>query len=92
MTELEIQRQELALERQQEIREAVLETFFLLGVDVSSPEAIQEFRRDLVYVREWRVAVNDVKKHGLLTAVGIIIAGFFGWLVLSLKAGYAFGQ
>lgn len=65
-------------------REVMVETMLMFGIDVSTPEAIQAFRKDMAYTREWRQSVEEVKSKGLLTAVGVLFAGILGYLLLPL--------
>lgn len=50
---------------------AVRKVFAILGVDVSKPESVEEFREDLRFGRKMRRAAD----HGFLAFVGLIIVG-----------------
>lgn len=71
---------------EQEIRKIVAETvdqtLTRLGVDIEDP---LEFQRDLQHLRAWRESADTVKRQGLVTAVGIIIAGILGLVWLAIK-------
>lgn len=75
-------------QRRQEIRDTVFETLFLLGIDTSTPKAIQEFRQDLTYVREWRESVEEVKRKGILTTVSFLVVGLLGYLAATLTGHF----
>lgn len=74
----------------QAARQAVAETLLTLGIDVSSPGAIQEVQKDMAHVRLWRQSVDTVRKQSLIAAVGIIVSGIAGavWLAFTLKTGH----
>lgn len=71
---------------EQEIRKIVAETvdqtLTKLGVDTSDPLEVQ---RDLQHLRAWRESSDTVKRQGLITAVGIIVAGIVGLVWLAIK-------
>ena len=64
------------------VAETVDQTLTRLGVDTENP---LELQRDLQHLRDWRLAAAAVKKQGLVTAVGIIVAGILGLMWLGLK-------
>ena len=64
------------------IREAVRETFLMLGVTVDDPIEVQ---KDFQHLREWRNTTNSLKSKGLLTAIGIVTSGFLAAVWLGLK-------
>lgn len=64
------------------VAESVDQTLTRLGVDVSDP---LEFQKDMAHLRAWRESVATVKKQGLITAVGIVVAGIIGLIWLALK-------
>lgn len=75
---------------------AVRTTLLSIGIDVDEPLEAQkdfvvlrevgklvmdaEFRKDLESARAWRLAVEQIKKKGLATAVGIVVTGLLGLL------------
>lgn len=63
--------------------EAVREAFTKMGIDADDP---LEMQRDFQHLREWRVAVADVRSKGTLTLFGIFISGAIGALWLGFKA------
>ena len=64
------------------VAETVDQTLTRLGVDTQDP---LEFQKDMQHLRAWRESVATVKKQGLVTAVGIIVAGILGLMWLGLK-------
>ena len=72
-------------------KRAVASTLTTLGIDAEHPLETQrdmaalrdlrelvldeEFRKDLAYVRSWRIAMSKVQNKGILTVVGIVVAG-----------------
>lgn len=54
------------------VSEAVTETLTKLGVDVTNPV---EMQRDFQHLREWRNTTSSLKRHGLITLIGIFVAG-----------------
>lgn len=84
------------------VETAISETLLKIGIDTDEPIHAQEqmaslrdiskmlhdeeFKKDLSYVRRWRKSAEEVSNVGLKTAVGILITGFFGMLVFSVKS------
>ena len=67
-------------------REAVHEMMIGLGADVSNPAAIIEMQKDFQSLREWRQSMQAVRRHGLITAVGVIVVGVLGLIYMSVSA------
>lgn len=64
------------------IREAVRETFLMLGVKVDDPTEVQ---KDFQHLREWRSTTESIKSKGMLTLVGIAVSGLAAAVWLGLK-------
>jgi len=64
------------------VSEAVSETLLQLGIDVSNPV---EMQKDMAHLRSWRESVATVKQQGLITAVGIVVAGLIGLIYMAFK-------
>lgn len=64
------------------IREAVRETFLMLGVKVDDPIEVQ---KDFQHLREWRSTTDSIKSKGMLTLVGIVASGLAAAVWLGLK-------
>lgn len=63
-------------------RATVREMLITLGADPDEPTELQ---KDFAFVRTWRLSTEAVRRHGLITAVGVIVAGGLGLLWLALK-------
>jgi hypothetical protein len=59
-------------------REVVHEMMLTMGVDASKPSGLIEMQKDFQSLREWRRSMESVRRHGLLTAVGVIVVGILG--------------
>lgn len=65
------------------IREAVRETFLMLGVKVDDPIEVQ---KDFQHLREWRNTTESIKTKGMLTLVGIVVSGLVAAAWMGFKA------
>lgn len=68
------------------VADAVAETLLKLGIDAADP---LELQRDMQHLRAWRESVDTVKRQGIITAVGILIAGMIGLVWVSIKGNGA---
>lgn len=82
-------------------RQAEAQTLLSLGIDVANPLQAQrdfmvlrevgqlvmdsEFRKDMEYLRTWRLAIQEVKTKGLVTIVGIVVTGLVALVVAGFK-------
>lgn len=66
------------------VEKAVQQTLLTMGIDTSDPA---EMQRDFQHLRAWRESVETVKRQGLITAVGVIVTGVIGGIVLWIKGG-----
>lgn len=64
------------------IRDAVRETFLMLGLKVDDPIEVQ---KDFQHLREWRNAADSIKKKGMLTLVGLAVSGLAAALWVGLR-------
>ena len=64
------------------IREAVRETFLMLGVKVDDPIEVQ---KDFQHLREWRSTSESIKSKGVLTVAGIFFSGLAAAVWLGFK-------
>lgn len=64
------------------IREAVRETFLMLGVKVDDPIEVQ---KDFQHLREWRSTTDSIKSKGMLTLVGIAVSGLAAALWMGMR-------
>lgn len=83
-------------------REAVREAFLIMGVDPDDPittqrdvAALREMRElvddkdwqaDMLHLRKWRKTMDSVQSKGVLTIVGMLVAGIFAGLWLGFKS------
>lgn len=65
------------------IKEAVGEAFTKLGIDANDP---LEMQRDFQHLREWRLAVAAMRTKGMLTIIGIVVAGSVAAFWLGVKS------
>lgn len=65
------------------VSQAVKDTLTTLGIDTADPLAMQ---KDFQHLRDWRESTDNIKKKGLITLVGILVAGALGAMVLGAKA------
>lgn len=84
------------------VSSSVRETLIALGIDASNPlktqqhmEAVREiaemlddddFKKDMSHLRKWRQSVDKVSDVSVRTAIGIVVTGFFGFLLFAVKA------
>lgn len=66
----------------QAARQAVRETLLTLGIDSENP---LETQKDFQHLRGWRTATDTMKRQGILTATGVIVAGGLGILWYSIR-------
>lgn len=70
----------------EEIRELICsgveDALIRLGLDAENP---LETQADLRYLRMWRLSVETAKTKGMMVAVGIIVSGIIGTILLGLK-------
>lgn len=69
-------------EIRQQVDEGVSDALTRVGIDSSDPIEAQQ---DAQFVREWRKTTSAVKRKGLLTAAGILVAGTLAALWLGVK-------
>ena len=60
---------------------AVAKTFAILGVDITKPESVEDFREDLRFGKHMRKLTN----RGLNTAIVILVGGVMTALWLGIK-------
>ena len=64
---------------------AIGKLFLTLGVDLSDPKAVIAFQDDLRFLSRWRDSTQAVKRKALLTAVGVVVSGVVGYLLLAFR-------
>lgn len=65
------------------IKESVAETLVSFGVNPKEPVELQ---KDFSFLREWRITTDTVKKRGLFTIIGMLVAGGLTLLWMGLQA------
>ena len=66
------------------VAEAVQETLVKMGVDIDDPI---EMQKDMSFLREWRNSTAAVKRHGLITAIGVLVVAGLGLVWLAIRGG-----
>lgn len=66
------------------VAETVTETLIKFGVDAEHP---MELQADMQHLRKWRESTDTVKRQALVTAVGIVTAGFLGLVYAVFSKG-----
>jgi hypothetical protein len=69
-------------EMQELVSDSVKKTLIELGIAAADPI---ETQKDMVHLRAWREAMEEVRRKGVTTLVGICVAGLLGALWLGLK-------
>ena len=63
-------------------REAVEQTLTTLGVDCKNPLSMQQ---DFAHLREWRLAMESVRRKGLLVITGLLVSGLVAAVLVGIK-------
>lgn len=66
------------------VEETVEATLIRLGVNADDPIEVQ---RDMSFLRDWRTSTAAVKRHGLFTAIGVLVVSGIGLIWLAIKGG-----
>ena len=53
-----------------------------MGIDTSNPAAIIEMQKDFQALRDWRQSMQAVRRHGLMTAIGVLTVGTLGLIYM----------
>lgn len=61
------------------VREAVGDALIRVGLDTENADAT---RRDLAYLRQWRVTMETVRTEGLVVATKWVVTGLFVLIVI----------
>lgn len=61
----------------------IQKAFLAIGIDASDPEAIIKMQADFIHLRTWRESTEAVKRKAYLTAVGVLVAGALGYLLVA---------
>lgn len=66
------------------VSETVAATLIKLGLDADDP---LELQADMLHLRRWRKSVENAGRQTLMTAVGIIVAGVIGLVLMKIGMG-----
>jgi hypothetical protein len=64
------------------VKDTVHETLTTIGIESDDPI---EMQKDFSHLREWRITVQDVRKKGILTIVGLLVAGVVAFIWIGFK-------
>lgn len=83
---------------------SVVETLTALGFDMNNPVAVQrdmaairdfremvtdeEYRKDMAHLREWRVAMGNIKSRGVMWSFGMALIGLATLIMVALKSKF----
>lgn len=70
------------------VREAVQETLLTLGVDAGSPLTVQQ---DMHFIRELRVASEQIKGRGMVVLVGLVVTALVAALWVGIRSALGAG-
>ena len=69
----------------QETRTVMGETFVAMGVSVGDPKSLIEMQKDFQHLRFWRKTVEDTRKKGVITAIGLMVTGVIAALWIGVQ-------
>lgn len=69
-------------ELEEVIEKSVKRAFVSMGIDVDNPVEVQ---RDMQHLRDWRMLTDAIRTKGIMTIVGIIVAGACAALWVGVK-------
>lgn len=64
----------------------VKELMLTFGIDVSRPDAVQAFQRDLIFLRDFRVGTAGLKSAIIRRVAGAICLAIIGWALLGFRS------
>jgi hypothetical protein len=64
------------------VKEAVQQTFLNLGLDVSDPEGMVDFQRDMHYLRANRLRKENVETKALSHIVTMVLSGIAAAIIM----------
>ena len=53
---------------------------------MSTPEARMEARKDFMFIREWRLAVQTGRRAAVKSVIGLLFTGLIALLVLGIRS------
>lgn len=66
------------------VKETVVQTLLSLGIDVSEPESVVHFQKDMHYLREVRLREKSVQNKTLLDAAGMVVSAIGAAIILGV--------
>jgi len=71
------------------IENAIKRAFRDVGIDHGGDDdRLFELRRDLIFLREWRMTCDLMKKRGIISGVTLLMAAFATVLLLGVKGWF----
>ena len=70
-------------EIRERVDEGVSDALTRVGIDMADPIQVQQ---DMSFIRDWRKTAKDVKRKGMITAVGILVTGILGAVWIGVKS------
>ncbi len=55
-----------------------------IGMDTVDADAVLNLQADFRHLRQWRESIDTVKKQSLKAAIGVVVPGVIGWIVVAL--------
>lgn len=99
-------RAEMKLIAEETAIQAVNRTLTGLGIDIHNPLEAQkdmavlrevrnliddeDFHKDMLHLRRWRVTMESVESKGVLAAIGLVCLGGAGLILYAFKIKFAF--
>lgn len=74
------------------IHKTVRETLFQIGIIVENNDDVVQFREDMMHLRKWRKAVENIQNKSVTATVGMLVTGFFAALLLAAQAFFGHHQ
>jgi predicted HTH transcriptional regulator len=71
------------------VTEAVRQTLIQLGIDQDNPI---EMQKDFQHLRDWRKAGEEIKRKGMVTLVGIFLAGIVSLVLIGVRDWFTRGS
>ena len=84
--------------------QAVKQTLLTIGIDHNKPLEAQKdmaalrelrtliddpnFQKDMMHIRKWRVAMESVENKGIITSIGLVVAGGIALIIYGFKAKF----
>lgn len=70
---------------EQIVQKTVTTTLAALGIVISDPKEVMEFRRDVEYMRAWRVTIQQGRSIGFKSLITVFVGGVIALMWTSFK-------